>query len=189
MEEMWSRIDAYSKITDEGKAAWEKLARKKTYKKNEFFLTEGQIPRTVAFVSSGLFSQYFTAENGDVIIKRFFPENYFVASLSAMLNQSPGIFTIKALEPTHVIEYDFFEFKNLIRIYPDITAFYIRYIELHWIIEKEPQEISLRYETAKTRYLNFLKVYPELEHRLKQHEIASYLGVTATQLSRIRAEL
>jgi hypothetical protein len=65
----------------------------------------------------------------------------------------------------------------------------MHYLEIHWVVEKEPQEISLRYESAKSRYLQFLHQYPTLESRLKQHEIAAYLGVIPTQLSRIRAEL
>lgn len=77
--------------------------------------------------------------------------------MTATLTQSPGNFTIKALEDTHVLEYNFMEFKKLVAIYPDIAAFYIRYMEQHWIVEKEPYEVSLRYESAKTNYDNFLR--------------------------------
>ena len=112
------------------------------------------------------------------------PEAYFAASTSALLKKAPSIFAIKAIEPTTVLEYDFWKFKKLTEKYNDIAAFYIKYMELHWIIEKEPLEISLRYDPAKAKYMDFLKSYPKLEPRLKQHEIASYLGITPTQLSR-----
>jgi len=81
--------------------------------------------------------------------------------------------------------YDLFEFKKLFTEYPDIAFFYLKYMELHWIIEKEPLEISLRSDTAKTRYNEFLTKYPNLVKRLKKHHIASFLGITPTQLSRI----
>jgi len=189
MQEFWDKVSTYGKLSEEGREAWEGILRQRTYDRGDFFLQEGQVPRTVAFVSKGLFSQYFSAENGDTVIKRFFPEGYFVASTSALLMNAPSMFTIKALEPSVVIEYNFSEFKKLTERFPEIAGFYIRYMELHWIIEKEPLEVSFRLDTAKTRYLNFLKSYPKLETRLKQHEIASYLGVTPTQLSRIRSEL
>jgi len=189
MQQFWDKLGTYGKISEEARSAWEAILKERVYEKNEFFLQEGQVPRTVAFVAKGLFSQYYSAENGDTIIKRFFPENYFAASTSALLKHSPSMFTIKALERSVVVEYNFSAFKKLTEQFPGIAGFYIRYMELHWIIEKEPLEISLRYDTAKTRYLNFLKDYPNLEPRLKQHEVAAYLGVTPTQLSRIRSEL
>ena len=89
------------------------------------------------------------------------------------------------IEHTTVFEYDFFEFKKLTQVYSDVANFYINYMELHWIIEKESLEISLRHDTAKMRYEDFLKNYPHLVKRLKKHHIASYLGITPTQLSRI----
>ena len=58
-------------------------------------------------------------------------------------------------------------------------------MERHWLIDKEPYEISLRNDSAKTRYDEFLKKYPQLVKRLKKHHIAAYLGITPTQLSRI----
>ena len=181
----FEKIRTYHAISAEAETAWTNLLQPHTYKKGENFISEGQRPRKIAFVVKGLFSQYYIADTGETIIKYFFPEGRLAASVSAMLTSAPSIHTVTAIEDTQVLEYDFFAFKNLFAAHPDIAAFYIRYIELHWIIEKEPLEISFRSDTAKTRYDAFLKKYPDLVKRLKKHHIASYLGITPTQLSRI----
>ncbi|RYZ21129.1 MAG: Crp/Fnr family transcriptional regulator [Chitinophagaceae bacterium] len=183
------RLTAYGPLSAESQAAITAVLRPKTYPRNSYMIRAGQRPRTVAFVCSGLFSQYFTTDNGDVIIKRFFPEGYLCSSIAALISGKPSDFSIKALEDSSVLEYDFETFRSLTRTYPDMAAAYIGYLEQHWVVEKEPLEISLRYETARTRYIDFLRQFPSLEPRLRQHEIASYLGVTPTQLSRIRAGL
>jgi len=181
----FEKIKTYAKLSPQAEAAWAALLRENTYNKGDNFITEGQTPKKVAFVVNGLMYQYYSAENGDMVIKYFFPENRIAGSMTATLTQSPGNFTIKTLEDTDVLEYNFIEFKKLVAIYPDIAAFYIRYMEQHWIIEKEPYEVSLRFESAKTNYDNFLRKYPGLVKRLKKQHIAAYLGITPTQLSRI----
>jgi CRP-like cAMP-binding protein len=102
-----------------------------------------------------------------------------------MLTRSPSTSAVVALEDSKVLSYDFGEFKKLTERHSDIAAFYIRYMERHWIVEKEPLEISFRYDSAQKRYQNFLQAYPRLISRLKKHQIASYLGITPTQLSRL----
>ena len=44
-------------------------------------------------------------------------------------------------------------------------------------------------ETATKRYLSFRKSYSELEKRVSQAHIASYLGITPVSLSRIRKSI
>jgi CRP-like cAMP-binding protein len=188
MQQFWDKVASYAKLSEQSKTAWTNILRPKAYAKDQYFILEGEVGQNVAFVEKGLFSKFHTTREGDVVIKRFFFENFFVASTSSMLSKTPGLFSIKALEPSTVLEYNFHEFKKLTETYPDIAAFYIRYMELHWIIEKEPLEISFRHDTAKVKYADFLRTYPLLELRLKLHEIAAYLGITPTQLSRIRAE-
>lgn len=189
MEAFLQYIKSYTPISEAAQNAWQKLLQEKTIKKGEHFLIEGGIPKRVAFVKKGLFSYYYTDKDGAKVIKKFFPENTLVASTSAMLLQQASLFTIQALEETDIISYSFEGFRELTIDYPDIARFYIRYMERHWIIEKEIGEISLKYQTAKQRYLDFTENNEALFARLKQHHIASYLGVTPTQLSRIRAEL
>ena len=42
---------------------------------------------------------------------------------------------------------------------------------------------------AESRYKIFLEEYPTLENRIKQHMIASYLGITPIALSRIKKKM
>jgi CRP-like cAMP-binding protein len=181
----FQKIRTYYNISVETESAFKNLLRFKKYDKNENFVSLGQQPKKVAFVLNGLFSQNYITEEGNVVIKYFFPEQRLAASLSAMLAGKPSMFYITAIEESTVIEYDFFEFKKLFIQFPDLALFYISYTELHWIIEKEPLEVTFRTETAAKRYDDFLQKYPNLVKRLKKHHIASYLGITPTQLSRI----
>jgi CRP-like cAMP-binding protein len=181
----FQKVRTYYKISEQAEMAWKNLLQIKKYSKNDNFISLGQHPKKVAFVLSGLFSQNTILDDGSVVIKYFFPEHRFATSLVAMLTNKPSDFYITAIEDTTILEYDFFEFKKLFHSYPDIAQFYIAYNELHWIIQKESLEVAFRTETSAKRYDDFLKKYPSLVKRLKKHHIASYLGITPTQLSRI----
>jgi len=185
MEEFFKKIAEYTTLSNESELAWVKILRSRRFNKGDYLVRQGETARTVAFVCKGLFSQYSLADDGNTFIKRFFSEGYFAASTTSLLSESPSITSIEAIEHTVAWEYDFREFKRLTERYKDIAAFYIAYMERHWILEKEPEEIGFRQNTARDRYDDFVKKYPHLINRIKKHQIASYLGITPTQMSRI----
>lgn len=185
MEDFFLKVSQYTTLSIESNTAWRKILRRRKFKKGEFLVRQGELARTVAFVSKGLFSQYSLDDDGNMFIKRFFSEDFFAASTTSLLSKSPSITSIEAIEDTLVWEYDFREFKDLTERHKDIAAFYISYMERHWIVEKEPEEIGFRQNTAKERYEDFQKKYSHLIKRIKKQHIAAYLGITPTQMSRI----
>lgn len=185
----WEFIDRYVPLSVGSKNAWSSLLRKEELTKGSYFLREGIIPKKVAFINKGLLSYDYINAEGRKVTKKFFSGNSLVTSTSALLKQEPGLFSIQALEDSILLSYSFEDFRELMKKHTDIAAFYICYLERHWVMEKEAAEITLKSHTAKQRYLAFEKEYPELRLRLKLHHIASYLAITPTQLSRIRAEL
>ena len=189
MESFRKAVLSYYPVSEASLRAFEALLRPRFIPRHTFYLLQGDIPRTIAFIKKGLFSYYYTAENGDAIIKKFFPEGYFISSTAAMLTGTASLFSIYALEDTEILEYDFPAFRQFMHSDSDMAYFQIYYLEKNWVIDKEERELSLKYKPAVEHYLEFMQHYPSLQHRLKQHEIASYLGITPTQLSRIKKEL
>jgi CRP-like cAMP-binding protein len=185
-QSFFAKIRTYAELSDEAERAWAALLRRRQFKREESYIVAGAVPKAVAFVVEGLFYQHYVGPDGDVVIKYFFPEGRIAASVSATLLGQPSLFGITAIEDSTVLEYDFADFKSLVTRFPDVAAFYIRYIERHWIIEKEPVEIAFRHDDAMQRYRDFIHREPELHKRLKQHHIAAWLGITPESLSRLR---
>jgi hypothetical protein len=71
--------------------------------------------------------------------------------------------------------------------YPKIERL-ARILAEYFFVRKEKREIELVTLEAKERYAIFQKEHPKLEQRIPQYHIASYLGITPTQLSRIRSK-
>lgn len=184
-DQFFEEVRKNGNLGPEAEKDWAALLKHKVYKKKDYFIRVDQVPRKVAFVIQGLLAQYYLSSEGDKVIKNFFQEGRIAGAIPATLTQSKSPFIIEALEETTVFEFDFLEFKKLVLTHWGIAALYIQYMEKYWVIEKEPEEISFRNDTAAIRYDDFLKKYPQLEKRLKKHQIASYLGITPTQLSRI----
>ncbi len=186
VETFFAKIRTYTDLSTHAEQAWTPLLKERRYSKDEPFIRAGDVPTTFAFVVDGLMCQHYVGRDGDMVIKYFFPENRIAASASATLLGKPSLFTITSIEDSTVLEYDFAAFKSLVSEYPSIAAFYIRYMEQHWIIEKEPLEIAFRNDNALQRYLDFIRSEPDLHKRLKQHHIAAWLGITPESLSRLR---
>lgn len=185
-EAFFAKVRTYADLSAKAEQAWAALLRRRRYGRDEPFIRAGDVPTAHAFVVEGLFYQHHVGPNGDLVIKYFFPESRIAASVSATLLGAPSLFTITAIEDSTVLEYDFAAFRRLAAQFPDIAAFYISYLERHWVIEKEPQEIAFRHDDAMSRYRDFIRREPDLHKRLKQHHIAAWLGITPESLSRLR---
>ena len=64
-----------------------------------------------------------------------------------------------------------------------------RILSERYFVQKEQREVEIVLLNASERYLIFKKEFSDLEQIIPQYHIASYLGITPTQLSRVRQKL
>ncbi len=186
--EFVKHINQYYPLSEETVKDLLSICTEEYYHKNDLLLESGSMARYYYFIKSGLIGYYTVDEQGNNIYKIFFEENSFVASTAAIIKNEPSDFNIIALEDCSVIQYPAKAYREILEKHHDLPLLHLYYLEKNWVVKKEPLEVSLKYETAKQRYLLLLKNL-SLYNRLKQHHIASYLGITPTQLSRIKKEI
>lgn len=159
-----------------------------TVKKNEYFLRVGDIPQRIGFNMSGLMRLFYIDSNGTEFIKHFCMENTLAISFSAFLLREESKFYIQAIEDTTLLTINYETYREILDSHLCWQIVSRKLAELLYII-KEKREYELLMNSAQERYLQFLEDYPNLEHRLNNYHIASYLGITPESLSRIRTNL
>lgn len=164
------------------------LSKIRKIKKDECFIREGEFPKSFAYVYSGLFRYYYTNNKGNDFTKGFFFENSFISSYSAMILNRESYFSIEALEDAEIIEIDYEKWKTLLSNELVWHKLLLALIEKGYCI-KESREREFLLFSAEERYKSFLKSFPYQQKRIKQHFIASYLGISPVSLSRIRKKL
>ncbi|RXK00505.1 Crp/Fnr family transcriptional regulator [Arcobacter sp. CECT 8986] len=161
----------------------------KKVKKSEILQDSYSPAKYIYFIVKGVLRTYYLNEDGNIYTKNIFSENYFSASKVSLLTKEDSYLNIDALEDCILICIDFEKYKQLIDKYIEFKEFYINYLEKNWVIVKEKNEISLILDDAQIRYENFIKSNPNIENRIALHHIANHLGITPTQLSRIRKKI
>lgn len=186
--QLHEKLTEYSEIP---LAEFEKLIRIAKLchlKKDDFFVRAGEKPDSFGFVISGILRLYYDDDGGNEFIKTFCPENSFAASYSALLQDQKSRLSVQAMEDSVLMVINFKEYSELLNNHICWQILSRRLAE-ELFIKKEQKESQFLLDSAETRYLNFLKEYPNLEKRIKQYHIAAYLGITPVALSRIRAKL
>ena len=163
------------------------LFKEKTYKKGEFFLEEGRICKHVGFVAQGLM-RFYINHDGEEKIYDFSQENEYVCNYESFLPQKPSSKNIQALEDSvvYLISYNDLQllYKN-VREGERFGRIAIEYVFLQLL-----QDLSSFYtEPPEIRYERFLKNHADLQQRISQYHVASYVGVKPQSLSRIRKRI
>ena len=189
ISELRLKFESYSAISNESWALIESIITFQKLEKDEILLRNGQIAKTIHFVCKGAVRAYVTDYDGNIYNKNIFLETDFAGSTVSYLLGVPSNFTLEVLEETILINLDYKKYRLLIEQNIDLKNFYIAYLENNWVIEKEQREVSLVMENATERYLKLLSKHPNIDQRIQQLHLASHLGITPTQLSRIRKDL
>lgn len=182
-------MNKYYPLSDE---TWQNIAQITTFsriKKHDYLCRCNEYQTAFYFVGSGLFRVYTIDERGKEYNKVFFDEHTFPGSMVSLLKNEPSTFEIQALEDSTVLHINFKQYRELMMKSEDLKLFQIFYLEKHWLIQKSSRELSIVQHDAQDRYMEFLEEYPTLSSRIPQYHIASHLGITPTQLSRIRKNI
>ncbi len=183
------KMNSYAPISNESWTHIKSLISFKQLKKDNVLLRNGRIAKNIYFVCKGALRAYVIDYNGNSYSKNIFLEDNFAGSTVSFLLSKPSDFTLEALEDTTLICLEYKKYRHFIDERMDLKNFYIAYLEKNWIIEKEQREVSLVMENATERYRKLLLQHPNIDSRIQQLHIASHLGITPTQLSRIRKKL
>lgn len=156
--------------------------------KGEVLLRPGEVCRHSFFVENGLLRSYTVDDAGKEHIIQFGSENWIVSDRSSAFFNEPSDLFIDTIEDTEVVLIS----SDFINEASEISSSFRNYnqIALQNHIRHQQKRINLLLSaSAERRYMNFIKLYPDLTLRVPQWMIASYLGITPESLSRVRKEL
>lgn len=163
------------------------LFKEKIYKKGDFFLEEGRICKQVGFVVKGLM-RYYINHDGEEKTYAFSQENDYVCNYESFLPKKPSSKIIQALEDSIVLVISYDDLQLLYANVNEGERFGRMAIEAVFI--QLLKDINSFYtETPELRYERFINTHADLQQRISQYHIASFVGVKPQSLSRIRKRI
>lgn len=107
--------------------------------------------------------------------------------MQSYLTGLPATLSIEALEDCEVLAIEKNDLNRLFEQIPTLNTWFRILLQNAFVAQQQRIFASISY-TAEERYAFFIRKYPQLEQRIPQHHVASYLGVSAETLSRIRRQ-
>ena len=81
-------------------------------KKGDYYLTEGKVSKSIAFIVSGLFRTYYL-KDGLEVTTCFCKENSFTTSYKSLITKQPSDLSIQAIEDAELLVIQFEDLKKL----------------------------------------------------------------------------
>lgn len=184
---IFSVLSAIHPITVEAWADLQELFVPQQLNRNDYLVREGSRVNSCYLLTEGVVRVFYNKE-GNEYNKTFFMPGTFPTPLTALLSDTPSSLSFQALLPSQLIKFSYSEFRVLFEKHRCLESLMLGILEQLWI-KKERHDIHMVTNDATTNYMIFRQTFPELENLIPQYHIASYLGITPIQLSRIRAQL
>ena len=153
-------------------------------KKNDFFVREGEICQNFCYIESGIL-QHAIDIDGEEKTTYLALRNSVTSSLNSFLFGKPSRKNIKAISDCELYVIDLPNFKKLVETNVAFHQFYYNLIERQLCLIDD-YRIDLLTLTPEERYLKLLATEPKLLQEVPLHYLASFLGISARHMSRIR---
>jgi CRP-like cAMP-binding protein/protein-L-isoaspartate O-methyltransferase len=156
--------------------------------RNELLLQVDKIADEYLYLENGYMRSFAYSTEGDQVTTNFYLPGQVVFEVSSFFNRTRSKEGIQALTDC---EGWFLTYKALNDLFHGIPEFreFGRSMLVKGFADLKIRMLSMITETAEERYAQLLQDQPEIFQHASLKNIASYLGITDTSLSRIRKEL
>ncbi|MGL1904227.1 MAG: Crp/Fnr family transcriptional regulator [Fibrobacterales bacterium] len=185
MIELLEKIHSIQKISKEAEEYLTSISKEKTFSKGTTLIRQGQEVTKIYFVTSGCLRSYCNDTQGKEHTLQFAVKNWWISDYIAIHSDEHASLAIECLTDSNVIEFNAAELQNIFIPYPEFEPFQRKILERH-VVSLQKRILNQLQLSAGERYDLFIKQYGDVEQYAANYHIASYLGITAESLSRIR---
>ncbi|MDC7224125.1 MAG: Crp/Fnr family transcriptional regulator, partial [Spirochaetales bacterium] len=182
------RMKSYCPFTEEQEKRFISIVTYRKIPKGDFIVRAGNRSDQIGYLLKGIIRYYYIDEEGKEFTRHFCREGNFVSSYISLIKNEPSTYSIAALSDLELLSFSYKDWTEFVADYPDLLTIMVSLLQESQLIAEE-RERSLILDSPSTRYLNLLKTHRQIEKMVKQYDLASYLGITAVALSRIRRRL
>lgn len=187
-ETILQNIEKYVQLTTKEKDFLLTKINYRKYLKGEYLVEQGDVCYYNNFIISGCTKTFYTDKKGNEHIVLFSEADWWCSDLGSFISKSSADYNIQCIEATEVFQFNYVTREALCDKIPKLDRFFRKILEKALVTSQKRivRNLSL---SAKERYLIFCKEYPNIELRVSQYMVASYLGITKEFLSKLKKEL
>ncbi len=184
MQKIITGLEEYAPISEEAYEAIAQISICQIYKKGDLVLKEGRICQRVGFIEQGL-TRSFYYQDGKDITTYFASENNPCLSVYSFISQQPSQESIEVLEDSRIWSITYNELQELYKTYPSLNLLG-RLLTEDYYMKLEEHTRALKHKNSKDRYWEYAEQHLDIIQRAPLTHIASFLGMSKENLSRIR---
>ncbi|MNK25120.1 Cyclic nucleotide-binding domain protein [compost metagenome] len=180
-------LDQIFPLPEHSKSVLKNLISEVEFPKDTIIIKAGKVEKTIYFIKKGIVRAFVPQENQDVTFW-FGKESDVVLPMKSYVDNDQNYENIHLLEDSILYQLEISALRELFETDIHIANWGRKLAEKE-LVKTEELFISRQFRTASQRYLELLRVQPEILQRVQLGYIASFLGITQVSLSRIRAEI
>lgn len=178
-------VGKHIELTPQETTLFISLLKAKQLRKGHFLIEAGDQAGFMCYVLQGCLRSYSIDEKGNEHVLQFAPEDWWTGDLASFTKGSPATVYCDALEDSAALRLDRKDMEDLYARVPKFERFF-RILITNAFIAAQRRLLSTISQPAEERYREFIALYPRLDGRVPQKQIASYLGMTPEFLSTVR---
>jgi len=157
-------------------------------KRQELLVDYTDVCNHYYFINKGAVRIYTISKEGLETSRYFAFENMFCTALPSFIDQKPAYEYLQVIEPSNLLVITRQDFYALVSKFPQFDKIYREILELGFI-NAQKRIYGFQGFNALEKVQWLIKNQPELLLRVSSKMAASYLGITPSTLSRVKAKL
>ncbi len=183
-----NNIRRYVPLNSEDENQFISIVRTTNVKRRQFIVQPNFVCSYQTYVLKGAFRSYFVNDEGVDHTIQFAIEDWFISDFNSYISQTPASLFVEALEDSIIQQISYDDVEKLCTENQKFERFF-RLVAQKSFAFAQRRVLSNLGKTAEERYLEFKSLYPSIAQRVPQYALASYLGMSAEFLSKIRKRL